>query len=135
MGLTASDIIIIVVCTLLTLVTIVLIIWEAEKQMYLFGLRPSESTAADMAGLITLTKGLTGDITTTYSNATRGVIYNITIKNKLVCVTAATRYIATDCSSIPFNIDSPLTLTDAAGFRLDVEKKDSEITLYLVEIE
>ena len=135
MGLTASDIIIIVVCTLLTLITIVLVIWEAEKQMYLFGLRPSESTAADIAGLITLVKGLTGDITTSYTNATRGVVYNITIKNKLVCVTAATRYIATDCSSIPFNIDSPLTLTDAAGFRLDVKKRGGKITLDLIEID
>jgi len=134
MGLTASDIIIIVVCTLLTLVTIVLVIWEAEKQMYLFGLRPSESTAADMAGLITLIKGLTGDITASYTNATKNIVYNISIKNKLVCVKAATRYIATDCSSIPFNTKEPLTL-NATGFRLDVEKKDGEITLNLVEIE
>lgn len=134
MGLTASDIIIIAVCSILSLITIILVIWEAEKQMYVFGLRPSESTSVDMAGLITLSKGLTGDIFATYSNATKNVLYNITIKKKLVCVTAAARYTTTDCSSIPFNIESPLTLRNVAGFRLNVEKESGIITLKLLEV-
>ena len=132
MSLTASDVIIITVATILTLLTILLVIWEAEKQMYVYGLRPSESTSTDIAGLITLARGLTGNVENIkYGNITNNIIYNITIKNKLVCVKSVSRYTSTDCSSSVLDISTlnpllnpgdKLTIENAIGFTFEINK-------------
>lgn len=135
MTLTASDIFIITVATILTLITIILVIWEAEKQMYEFGLRPSESTSADMAGLMTLARGISGNVENIkYENVTKNVIYNITIKNKLVCVESIARYTSTDCSSSAFDSKDELSLQDVTGFEFKINKNDmNELTLLLTK--
>lgn len=135
MSLTASDIFIVAVATILTLITIILVIWEAEKQMYVFGLRPSESTSADMAGLITLARGISGNVENIkYENVTKNVIFNITIKNKLVCVESIARYMSTDCSSFAFDSKDELSLQDVTGFEFEIDKNDvNGITLSLTK--
>jgi len=128
MSLTANDIIIITVATILTLITIILVIWEAEKQMYVYGLRPSESTSTDMAGLMTLARGLTGDIENIkYENVTRNVLYDVTIKNKIVCVKSVARYTSSDCSSSVFDVQNKLSITNASGFTFEMNKNDMNI--------
>jgi len=145
MSLTASDVIIITVATILTLLTIILVIWEAEKQMYVYGLRPSESTATDIAGLMTLSLGLTGDVKKiTYGNVTNNILYNITIKNKTVCVKSASRYTSTDCSSSVLDISTlnpvinpvdKLTIEDAISFTFEMNKMNDfdKINLFLTK--
>ena len=130
MSLTSADIILIVVSTILSLITILLVIWEAEEQMFVFGLRPSESISTDIAGLITLSKGLAGDAELSYKNMTTEIIYNITASNKLVCVTSFSRYVSTDCSS------SVLEITDnekvgGKEFTVSIEKVGEDVTFEL----
>jgi hypothetical protein len=128
MSLTTADVIIIVISTILSFITVLLVIWEAEEQMFVFGLRPSESVSTDIAGLITLSRGLAGDVKLSYSNVTREIIYNITIKDKLVCVTARTHYNVTDCSSFVSEIecDGGPCKVGGSGFDIEIEKtKDS----------
>jgi hypothetical protein len=129
MSLTANDIIIITVATILTLITIILVIWEAEKQMYVYGLRPSESTSTDMAGLMTLARGLSGNVENIkYENVTRNVLYDVTIKNKIVCVKSVARYTSSDCSSSAFDVQNKLSITNASGFTFKMDKNDMDIT-------
>lgn len=130
MSLTASDVVIITIATILSLVFIILVIWEAEKQMYIFGLRPSESTSTDIAGLMTLARGLSGNVENIrYGNVTRNVLYNITIKNKLVCVKSVARYTSSDCSSPAFDIsilnkpENKLHV-DCSDFTFEIDKND-----------
>ena len=133
MSLTANDIIIITVATILTLITIILVIWEAEKQMYVYGLRPSESTSTDIAGLITLARGLSGNVKNIkYENVTRNVLYDITIKNKIVCVKSVARYTSSDCSSSAFNFKDKLSIANASGFTFEMDKTD-KISLSLTK--
>jgi hypothetical protein len=125
MSLTASDVIIITVATILTLLTILLVIWESEKQMYLFGLRPSESTSTDIAGLMTLARGLSGNVEgIKYENVTRNILYDIAIKNKLVCVKSFARHTSTDCSSSALDIPASkeLSISNASGFTFAMDK-------------
>jgi hypothetical protein len=133
MSITTGNIMIILVATILTLITLAFVIWEAEKQMYVLGLRPSESTSTDIAGLITLSRGLSGNVKNIkYENITKNVIYNITIRNKLVCVESFSRYTSSDCSSSAFDVSTTpgLTITDAYGFNFKMDKNDrNEITL------
>jgi hypothetical protein len=138
MSLTASDIIIIVVATIITLIIIVLVIMEAEKQMYMYGLRPSESTSTDIAGLMTLTRGLPGDIENiVYGNNTKNIFYNITIRDKIVCVSSVARYTTTDCSSAALDISSQrisdLTIKDAIGFKFEIDKNGRDIGVSLIK--
>lgn len=135
MGLTTADVIVLVITTILSLITILLVIWVAEEQMFVFGLRPSESVSTDIAGLITLSKGLTGDVEKNYGNITKEVLYNITIKNKLVCVTARSHYTSTDCSSSVFNVEE-MKRVGGSGFNLLIKKSDlGEVTVELEELE
>jgi hypothetical protein len=125
MSLTASDVIIITVATILTLLTIILVIWEAEKQMYEYGLRPSESTSTDIAGLMTLAGGLTGNVENIkYGNITNNIIYDIAIKNKIVCVKSVSRYSSTDCSSSVLNAPTLLTIENATSFTFEINKDE-----------
>jgi hypothetical protein len=133
MSLTANDIIIITVATILTLITIILVIWEAEKQMYVYGLRPSESTSTDMAGLMTLARGLSGNVENIkYENVTRNVLYDVTIKNKIVCVKSVARYTSSDCSSSAFDVQNKLSIANASGFTFEMDKNDMDITSILL---
>lgn len=130
MGVTSTDIIIILVATILTLITILLIIWEAEHQMYIFALRPSESTSTDMAGLTTLAKGLEGSIKITYANVTRDVMFNITLKNKLFCVWSQARHAIADCSTTAFNLPDTYRMEGAYGFIYEISDDGSyDLTL------
>jgi len=130
MSLTTSDVIIIVISTILSLITVLLVLWEAEEQMFVFGLRPSESISSDIGGLITLSRGLTGNIKMSYGNTTSEIEYKITIKNKLVCVTATSRYTSTDCSSSAFNVPNTKSI-DGNGFKLLIEKTDDNVDVEL----
>lgn len=113
----------VVIATILAMMAVVFTVWAAEEQMYQFGIRPSESTASDMAGLITIAKGLTTETVLTYSNITEGITYNITANNKLVCVSARARYTITDCSSYAYEpIWGGTRITDATGFSLVIQK-------------
>jgi hypothetical protein len=132
MSLTTADVIIIVISTILSFITVLLVIWEAEEQMFVFGLRPSESVSTDIAGLITLSRGLAGDVKLSYSNVTREIIYNITIKDKLVCVTARTHYNVTDCSSFASEIECDGSCkVGGSGFNIEIEKTEDSVVVSL----
>jgi hypothetical protein len=123
---TPFDILMIVIATILAMMAVIFTVWAAEEQMYQFGIRPSESTASDMAGLITIAQGLTTETILKYGNITSGITYNITVMNKLVCVSARARYTITDCSSYahePLWGGGTHKITDAIGFNLVIEKK------------
>jgi len=131
------DVIILVVTTVLALITILLVIWVAEEQMFIFGLRPSESISTDIAGLITLSRGLPGDVELSYGSITKDVLYNITIKNKLVCVTARAHYTSTDCSSFsaPDDVDGGEKV-DVSDFNVLIKKTDGGVvTVNFEELE
>lgn len=119
---------------MLSLITILLVIWIAEEQMFVFGLRPSESVSTDIAGLITLSRGLPGNVKLSYGNPTKDVLYNITIKNKLVCVTARAHYTSTDCSSSDFDVKD-MKEVHKSGFNLVIEKSDDIDDVRLEELE
>jgi hypothetical protein len=132
---TPFDILMIVIATILAMMAVIFTVWAAEEQMYQFGIRPSESTASDMAGLITIAKGLTTETELKYGNITSGITYNITVMNKLVCASARARYTITDCSSYAYE---PLwgggtrRITDAIGFNLVIQKL-TEVSARLVQ--
>jgi len=127
---TPFDILMVVIATILAMMAVIFTVWAAEEQMYQFGIRPSESTASDMAGLITIAQGLTTETELKYGNITSGITYNITVMNKLVCASARARYTITDCSSYAYE---PLfgggtrTITDAIGFNLVIQKLTNEV--------
>ena len=133
MSLTTSDIVILVVGTALTFMTVILVIWEAEKQMYMFGLRPSESVATDMGGFITLSKGIPGNFRIEYKpQLTENIVYNVTIKNKIVCVSSFTRYWVSDCSSTAFDVGGPYKARNAT-ITLIIKKELPLIEVELIE--
>ncbi|MDI6825824.1 MAG: hypothetical protein QMD36_01355 [Candidatus Aenigmarchaeota archaeon] len=126
MGLTTVDVILIVVSTILCLITVLLILWQAEEQMFVFGLRLSESVSTDIAGLITLSKGLAGDVELSYRNKTGEIDYSIMIKDKLVCVTATSTYTSTDCSSSAADITETKKVK-GSGFNLLITKTNEKV--------
>ena len=132
-SLTTTDVIVIVITSVLSLITILLVIWQAEEQMFVFGLRPSESTSTDIAGLITLTRGLAGDVNISYSDVTDEIIYNVTIENKLVCVTGTSHYTSTDCSSTTDGI--PGQTAGGKDFTLFIEKTADDFNVVLKGLE
>ena len=96
----------------------------------MFGLRPSESVSTDIAGLLTLSRGMAGDVNIKYSNITSEIGYNITIKGKLVCVTAKSFYTSTDCSSSTSNADKTETKRwDGSGFDISIKKSNDKVTI------
>lgn len=134
MSLTTSDIIIVVVATVLTFMTVVLVIQEAEKQMYVFGIRPSESVSTDIAGLITLTKGIPGEFTIEYKPQLKeNVNYNVTIKNQIVCVSSTTRYSVSDCASTAFSSTDSPEQVNASDFTLQLIKTQPGLEVKLSE--
>jgi hypothetical protein len=138
MGDTPFDILMIVIATILAMMAVIFTVWAAEEQMYQFGIRPSESTASDMAGLITIARGLTTDTKLNYGNITESITYNITIpqNNRLVCVSARARYTITDCSSFayqPIFDPNQRKITDATGFNLVIQKAN-EVLASLVRL-
>ena len=139
MGDTPFDILMVVIATILAMMAVIFTIWAAEEQMYQFGIRPSESTASDMAGLITIARGLTTDTELNYGNITESITYNISIplNNKLVCVSARARYTITDCSSFayqPIFGANPRKVTNVIGFNLVIQKAN-EVFARLVRLE
>ena len=135
MSLTSSDITILVVGIALTFMTVILVIWEAERQMYMFGIRPSESVATDIGGFITLSRGIVGkEVVISYTpQLTENVIYNVTIKDKTVCVTSYSRYTITDCASTAFNVPGGIKrVRDVGTFTLKIEKKLPDLSINFV---
>lgn len=127
---TTTDIIIICFGIILDIAIIILIIGEAEKQMYIFGLRPSESTSTDIAGLATISKGLVGKVDLVYRNVTQGVFYKIFIEDKIVCVYAQLTGAmnTTDCSSAAFNLGEDEF--EGNGFEVTIRKDvETEVEL------
>lgn len=130
MSLTASDVVVIIFSTLLSFITILLVIWEAEEQMFAFGLRPSESLSSNIAGLLTIVKGISGNGRISYSNSTSEILYNITINKNLVCVKSTLKYTSTDCSAFPLKVEEPQE-SNGSGFNLLIEKNDNSVSVEL----
>ena len=124
MSLAGSDLIIIVIGSALAFMTVILIIWEAEREMYVLGLRPSESVSTDIAGLITASKGIAGRVWIRYRPRISGsVIYNVTIRNDTVCVTSQARHRVSDCSStVAGNVEGPYRLINATDFGVEITR-------------
>jgi hypothetical protein len=119
---TTTDIILIVIGAVMAILVIIMIIREAERQMYIFGLRPSESTATEIAGLVTVSNGLPGSVDLVYKNLTHEVFYYIFIKDKTVCVRAEIpgAMNTTDCSSTAFSLVEQWI--KGSGFEVKIEK-------------
>ena len=129
MSLTASDVVVIIFSTLLSFITILLVIWEAEEQMFAFGLRPSESLSSNIAGLLTIVKGISENGRISYSNSTSEIPYNITINKNLVCVKSTLKYTSTDCSAFPLKVEEQES--NGSGFNLLIEKNDNSVSVEL----
>lgn len=130
MGLTAGDLIIIIVGTVLALIGILFVINKAEEQLYTFGIRPSESASTDIAGLITLAHGFRRKFKIRMEKD-GNILYNVSIKGKLVCVSTLVRYRSTDCASMIHNVTDELSRINVSDFEVILEKEGLDLNVSL----
>ena len=121
LSLTAGDLIVIIVSTVLALICILFVIDAAEEQLYTFGIRPSESASTDIAGLITLAHGFHRKFKIEMEKD-GSMQYNVSIEGKLVCVSTLTRYKTTDCASMTFDVTDKVNKTNVNRFKVILEK-------------
>ncbi len=106
----------------------------------LFGFRMSNVVANDLAGRISSLASVSGEATSQYilgsKSESQGAIYDVTIRNYIVCVkSVASSTLTSDCASHNFALEFPFSEKSVTYRKLTIEKfYDTDYENYKIRV-
>lgn len=129
-----SSFLILIAFTLLIFVLIYWIIQQTQEFVGFFGFRSSDFIGSNIAGYTTVAGAIPGNVVMKYSDTSPEVIYDIDIRNKLVCVRSELykqEITTTDCFSTIYALDFSEPRT--SSFFIKIEKTPEYVKIVTEE--